>query len=45
MVARTLSQLARENLAQRTGQALRILDRAGLQAASARFESTGSRSS
>ena len=44
-VARTLSQLARENIVQRTGRALRILDRAGLEAASARFESTASRSS
>jgi CRP-like cAMP-binding protein len=44
-VARTLSQLTRENIVQRTGQALRILDRAGLEAASARFESTLSMSS
>jgi len=43
-VARTLSQLARENIVQRTGRALRILDRAGLETASARFESTVSRS-
>jgi CRP/FNR family transcriptional regulator, cyclic AMP receptor protein len=39
-VARTLSQLARENIVQRTGRALRILDRAGLEAASARLDST-----
>jgi CRP-like cAMP-binding protein len=44
-VARTLSQLARDNIVQRTGRALRILDRTGLEAASARFESTLSRSS
>jgi CRP/FNR family cyclic AMP-dependent transcriptional regulator len=44
-VARTLSQLARENIVERTGDALRILDRAGLEAASARLESTLSRSS
>ena len=44
-VARTLSQLARENIVQRTGRALRILDRAGLEAASARLEGTVSRSS
>ena len=42
-VARTLSQLTREDIAQRTGRALRILDRTGLEAASARFESTGSK--
>ena len=39
-VARTLSQLARENIVQRTGRALRLLDRAGLEAASARLEGT-----
>ena len=39
-VARTLSQLARENIVQRTGRALRILDRAALEAASAGLEGT-----
>lgn len=39
-VARTLSQLARENMVQRTGRALRVLDRAALEAASAWLEST-----
>lgn len=39
-VARTLSQLTRENIVQRSGRVLRILDRAGLEAASARFDST-----
>jgi DNA-binding transcriptional regulator YhcF (GntR family) len=44
-VAGPLSQLARDNIVQRAGRALRILDRTGLEAASARFESTLSRSS
>jgi CRP/FNR family transcriptional regulator, cyclic AMP receptor protein len=44
-VARTLSQLVRENIVQRTDRVLRILDRAGLEAASARFEHTAPRES
>ena len=43
-VARTLSQLTREAIVERTGRALRVLDRAGLEAASARFDGTVSRS-
>jgi CRP-like cAMP-binding protein len=39
-VARTLSHLARERIVQRTGRVLRVLDRAGLQAASARLDGT-----
>ena len=42
-VARTLSQLTREAIVERTGRALRVLDRAGLEAASARIDGTVSR--
>ena len=44
-VARTVAQLTREAIVERTGRALRILDRAGLETAGARFDSAAASSS